>query len=95
MPADREQAYHLFYLLLPSAERRQALIDHLKARGILSVFHYQPLHLSTMGRRFGGRPGDCPVTERAADTLLRLPFFNALGEDEQEEVIAAVRDFHV
>jgi dTDP-4-amino-4,6-dideoxygalactose transaminase len=90
-----EQAYHLFYLLLPSAERRQALIDHLKARGILSVFHYQPLHLSAMGRRFGGRPGDCPVTERVADTLLRLPFYNGLREADQREVIETVREFRV
>jgi dTDP-4-amino-4,6-dideoxygalactose transaminase len=93
VPAHCAQAYHLFYLLLPAVERRQALIDHLKARSILSVFHYQPLHLAAMGRRFGGRPGDCPVTERVADTLLRLPFFNALGEDDQDEVIAAVRSF--
>lgn len=93
VPDGCEQAYHLFYLMLPSLAARTALIDHLRARGIHAVFHYVPLHLSEMGRRFGGRPGDCPVAEAAGDRLLRLPFFNALRPDEQERVIAALRDF--
>ena len=50
----------MFYLILPSLRQRQALIAHLKSRGILGVFHYLPLHISKMGRRFGGKPGDCP-----------------------------------
>ena len=46
-----------------------------------------------MGRRFGGRPGDCPVTEQVSDRLLRLPFYNDLSEQEQGQVIDAVREF--
>lgn len=57
VPPDCEQAYHMFYLLMPSLRDRQALIGHLKERGILSVFHYVPLHLSEMGHRYGGRGG--------------------------------------
>jgi dTDP-4-amino-4,6-dideoxygalactose transaminase len=78
---------------MPSLELRQRLIAHLKERGILTVFHYLPLHLSDMGRRFGGKPGDFPVTERISDGLLRLPFHNVLTGGEQEEVIDAIRDF--
>src|SRR5207237_1114109 len=63
------------------------------ARGIYAVFHYQPLHLSPMGRRFGGRPGDCPVTEAVADRLVRLPFYADLSAAEQARVVAAVRSF--
>lgn len=92
VPLYCEQPYHMFYLLLPSLEQRQALIDHLKSRGILSVFHYLPLHLSEMGRRFGGRAGDCPVTEDVSDRLLRLPFYNGMTEEEQEHVVAAIRE---
>ena len=88
-----EQAYHMYYLLLPSLGVRTALIEHLKARGILSVFHYLPLHLSDMGKQFGGRAGDCPVTEDAAERLLRLPFFHALTSSEQDEVLAALLSF--
>ncbi len=93
VPAQCEQAYHLFFLLLPSLEVRQALIEHLKAQGILSVFHYLSLHLSDMGRKFGGEPGDCPVTEDISDRLLRLPFYNDLTGEDQSLVIEAIKSF--
>lgn len=93
VPDHVEQSYHMYYLLLPSLELRTALISHLKSRGILSVFHYLPLHLSDMGRRFGGQTGDCPVTEAVSDRLLRLPFFHALTQAEQDEVLAALLSF--
>lgn len=88
-----EQPYHMFYLLMPSLETRQALISHLRAHGIQSVFHYLPLHLSEMGIKFGGRPADCPVTEAVSDRLVRLPFFNALTEAEQAFVVDNICSF--
>lgn len=91
VPAHCEQPYHLFYLLLPSLEQRTALIEHLKRREILSVFHYLPLHLSEMGRRFGGKEGDCPVTEDVSDRLLRLPFYNELTQSQQDGVVEAIQ----
>ncbi|HEV8473666.1 MAG TPA: dTDP-4-amino-4,6-dideoxygalactose transaminase [Methylomirabilota bacterium] len=93
VPAHCEQPYHMFYLVLPSLAHRQALMAHLKAQGILGVFHYLPLHLSEMGRRFGGKERDCPVTEDVSDRLLRLPFYNDLAESEQARVVEAVTKF--
>ena len=93
VPDHCEQAYHMFYLLLPSLAARHALIAHLAAQGILAVFHYLPLHLSKFGLRYGGKPGDLPVTEDISDRLLRLPFFCALTDADQERVIEAVREF--
>ncbi len=93
VPSDRMQAYHMFYILLPSLDMRQKLVEHLRKLGIMSVFHYQPLHLSNMGQRFGGKPGDCPVTEATSERLLRLPFFNDLDPDTQDRVIAATCEF--
>jgi dTDP-4-amino-4,6-dideoxygalactose transaminase len=93
IPAYCEQAYHMFYLLLPSLVYRQTLIAYLKSEGILSVFHYLPLHLSDMGQHYGGKKGDCPVTEDVSDRLLRLPFFNDLSEEDQERVICAILEF--
>ena len=93
VPAHCEQAYHMYYLLLSSLEQRQALIAHLRERGIMGVFHYQPLHLSEMGRRLGGKEGDCPVTEAVSDRLLRLPFYNELTEADQARVVGAVAEF--
>lgn len=92
VPTHCEQPYHMFYLLMPSLRDRQALIRHLKSHGILSVFHYLPLHLSRMGRQFGGREGDCPVTEDVTDRLLRLPFYNDLDKTNQEHVVSAIRE---
>ncbi|MGB8949345.1 MAG: DegT/DnrJ/EryC1/StrS family aminotransferase, partial [Candidatus Sulfotelmatobacter sp.] len=91
IPAECEQAYHMFYLILPSLECRQALIAHLKEQGILSVFHYVPLHLSAMGMKFGAR--ECPVTEDLSSRLLRLPFYNDLTEDDQAQVVGLIKDF--
>ena len=93
IPGHCEQAYHMFYMLLPTLEIRQKLISYLRERGIYSVFHYLPLHLSDMGRKFRGQEGDCPVTERVSDQLIRLPFHNALTSSEQEIVIESIREF--
>jgi dTDP-4-amino-4,6-dideoxygalactose transaminase len=93
VPSHCEQSHHMFYMLLPSLEYRQALIERLKTQDILSVFHYQPLHLSRMGQHFGGRVGDCPVAEDVSDRLLRLPFYNDLSAADQQRVIDAVAAF--
>jgi dTDP-4-amino-4,6-dideoxygalactose transaminase len=90
IPPECEQAYHMFYMLLPSMEHRESLISHLKANNILSVFHYTPLHLSQAGRQFAARPAHCPVTEEVSERLLRLPFYNDLTESEQDQVMAAI-----
>jgi dTDP-4-amino-4,6-dideoxygalactose transaminase len=93
IPSHCEQSYHMFYMLLPNLEIRQNLITYLRARGIYSVFHYLPLHLSDMGQNFGGNIGDYPVTERVSDQLIRLPFHNALTSAAQEQVIDLIRAF--
>jgi dTDP-4-amino-4,6-dideoxygalactose transaminase len=93
VPADCEQSYHLFYLLMPEMRQRDALIGHLGRRGVESTFHFQPLHLSPMGRRAGGRAGQLPVTESACSRLIRLPFYTDLAAEDQDRVIEAVLDF--
>ena len=93
IPSHCEQAYHNFYLLLPSLDQRQALISHLRTSGIQSVFHYLPLNLSEMGKRFGGKDGDCPVTEDISNRLLRLPFYNGLTEEDQAFVVDQIKRF--
>ena len=93
VPEHCEHPWHMFYLLLPSENVRQALIEHLKDRDILSVFHYLPLHLSRMGKQFGGEASACPVTEDISARLLRLPFYNQLHDSEQDTVIQAICDF--
>jgi len=92
-PPHCEHAAHLFYLLAPDLSTRTRFIAHLDAADIAAPFHYQPLHLSDMGRQFGGAPGDCPVTEQVSDQLVRLPFFNGLTDSEIDRVMAVTCEF--
>jgi dTDP-4-amino-4,6-dideoxygalactose transaminase len=93
VPSDCEQPFHMYYLLLPTPEKRARLIGHLNACDINGVFHYLPLHLSPMGREFGGREGQCPVSESVSDRLVRLPFYTGLSEADQARVVSALEDF--
>jgi dTDP-4-amino-4,6-dideoxygalactose transaminase len=65
----------------------------MKRRNILCVFHYLPLHLSPMGKKLGGREGDCPVAEEVSSRIVRLPLYNSMSEKEQERVVECVREF--
>lgn len=93
VPIDSDPAYHLFYLILNLPEHQQRLIHFLKERDISAVFHYQPLHLSPMGKQLGGKVGDCPVCEQVAPRLVRLPLHIDLGLHDIQEVIEAVKAF--
>ncbi|HEX5717311.1 MAG TPA: dTDP-4-amino-4,6-dideoxygalactose transaminase [Thermoanaerobaculia bacterium] len=95
VPDRCEHNGHMFYLLLPTEQRRDELIAHLDRAGINAVFHYVPLHESPMGSGFGYAPGDLPITESASRRLLRLPCYFTLGEEQQMEVIVEVRRFFV
>jgi dTDP-4-amino-4,6-dideoxygalactose transaminase len=95
IPLECEQPYHMYYLLLPTLEERQRFIEHLRSLGINTVFHYLPLHLSIMGRKFGGKAGDCPVTEQVSDQLVRLPMYYDLSDSDLEQVVDAVLRFKV
>jgi dTDP-4-amino-4,6-dideoxygalactose transaminase len=93
IPEECTSNSHLFYILLPDLETRNDLMAHLKRCGILAVFHYVPLHSSPMGRKFGYEVGDLPVTEQLSGRLLRLPLYHDLTEDDQLEVVRAIKTF--
>ncbi|NBX77149.1 MAG: dTDP-4-amino-4,6-dideoxygalactose transaminase [Proteobacteria bacterium] len=95
IPAHVEQSFHLFYLILPSLEERSRFIAHLREQGIHAVFHYQALNSSPMGLKLGGRKGQCPISEKLSDQLVRLPLYNSMTEEEQWRVIDAVLAFQV
>ena len=91
IPEACEQPSHMFYLLMPSLEKRTRFISTLKEKGILCVFHYLPLNLSDMGIKFGGKAGDCPVTEDISDRLVRLPLFYNMQDAEQTRVVEEIQ----
>lgn len=86
-------AAHVFYVRLPRPELQVPLIEHLDSREIKAVFHYQPLHLSVAGAKYGKTPLPCPVTEEAAGSLVRLPLFETLSVDDQSRIIESVTQF--
>lgn len=88
VPESCEQSYHMFYVLAASEDFRGRIIRRLRDRGILAVFHYQPLHLSAVGRRYG--EFECPVAESVSRRVVRLPMFCSLSDSEQSEVIETV-----
>lgn len=92
IPADCTGNGHMFYLLMKSAAQRTAFIAHMKAHGIISPFHYVPLHSAPAGRRFGRTAGTMVETDRVSDTLVRLPLFYDLGA-QADEVIERVYEF--
>lgn len=93
VPAECVPAYHLFYMLMPSVDHRDALIKYLRERKIWSVFHYVPLHTAPEGLKVGGKAGDCPVVEDIANRLIRLPFHSTLGESDQQRVMDVVSEY--
>lgn len=93
IPPECDSSYHLYHLILPNGGARDRLLEHLKALGILGVFHYQALNASPMGQRLGGHIGQCPVSEDVSQRLVRLPMFFSLADEEQEQVIDAVTRF--
>ena len=94
VPEGCEHTGHVYHLRFQHGVQRDKFIEHLKQLGIYAVFHYQPLHLSTVGRTLGGQDGQFPVTESAGDCLVRLPLFNSLTSDEQTFIIDSVKVFN-
>ena len=88
-----ESNSHLFYIILNDENTRNELMDYLKSKGILAVFHYIPLHLSQVGRSMGYTDGQLPITEDMSGRLLRLPFYHDMTKDNQAEVVDTIKDF--
>ncbi len=86
VPEGCDPAWHLFYVLLPSAELRRPVMATMREQGIATTFHYVPLHDSVGGTRFAARPTECPVTTDVSSRLIRLPFYNTLTPSEVERV---------
>ncbi len=78
---------HIFYVLLPSASKRDHVLKDLRAKGIQATFHYIPLHSAPQGIRAGGNPRTLPVTASVSARLLRLPLFSGISQAEQDFVI--------
>jgi dTDP-4-amino-4,6-dideoxygalactose transaminase len=93
-PVEREWAKHVYHLYVIRSPKRDELQAFLKQKGIASEVYYPiPPHLSVPCKKFGYKEGDCPHAEKAALETLALPLYPEMSLDQQDEVIAAVREF--
>ncbi len=93
IPAECSNNAHMFYLLCPDLATRTEFIAYLKEHDVAAPFHYIPLHSAPAGRKFCRTPQTMNVTDKIADTLLRLPLYYDLTQAEQERVIELCFDF--
>jgi dTDP-4-amino-4,6-dideoxygalactose transaminase len=90
VPADRVQAYHMFYVLMPDRALRDHALEVMHERGVNATFHYVPLHSSPGGQKFSARRTECPVTDNISGRLLRMPFYNNLSSADAEQAVGAL-----
>lgn len=89
-PPDCEGNGHMFYFLMDSLSARTKFIDRMRERGVITPFHYVPLHSAPAGLRHGRAFGDLSVTNRVSETLVRLPMYFDLGNDVETVVETAL-----
>ena len=94
IPKHCDHNAHMYYLVTENLHERTKLIEYLKQREILAVFHYIPLHSSPAGKRYGKHVGSMRVTDSVSETLVRLPLFVDITKNEQDIVVDAVLEFY-
>lgn len=85
---------HMYYAKAKDLQERTALINFLKENGILSVFHYVPLHTAPAGIKFGEFHGEDKYTTRESERLFRLPMYYTLKEEEVDYIVSKVKEFY-
>jgi len=90
VPPECSHNAHMYYVLLETGDARDRVIDQLAHREINAVFHYAPLHDSAAGRRYARAAGPLPVTEAAAERLVRLPLWPEMADADVEQVVEAL-----
>lgn len=85
---------HMFYIKSVDLEERTAFLTYMKQNGVLSVFHYIPLHTAPAGQKFGRFHGEDRYTTRESERLARLPMYYGLTLEQVDEICDKVKDFY-
>lgn len=94
IPRECKHNAHMFYIKAKDLEERSRLISFLKTKGIMTAFHYVPLHSSTAGEKYGEFYGEDIYTTKESERLLRLPMYYNMDRNDQEEVISRIQEFY-
>ncbi len=93
-PLTPAYAEHIFHLYVIRVHNREALMEHLKSKGIASGLHYPiPIHVQPAYTELGYKAGDFPITEAYAENILSLPMYPELDDDKVAYVVDAIREF--
>jgi dTDP-4-amino-4,6-dideoxygalactose transaminase len=92
-PVQGEHAAHVFYVLMPTQDKRDVLLEHLRSNGVIGTFHYVPLHSSPAGLKYGRTVGSMAKTDSFAGRLARLPLWPGMTEAQVNHVIETVKAF--
>ncbi len=90
MPSYAETNAHIYFLLLPSGDLRDRLLAYLREQKVMATSHYQPLHSSFAGQKFGRTVGDLRNSEMASRQILRLPLYSDMTESHAARVLEVV-----
>jgi len=94
-PTEAPGEFCVYHTFVVQADKRGELVRYLESRGIGTAIHYPtPIHLMTVGRKLGHKPGDFPECERQAGRILSLPIYPELTSAQIDEVVDAVLDFY-
>jgi|688.fasta_scaffold127036_2 dTDP-4-amino-4,6-dideoxygalactose transaminase len=95
IPDYAEHNSHIFHIRLKNMEERQKFINHMRMNDVMSVFHYQALHESVAGKKYGNsnKQDSYENSKTAQDTLVRLPMFIELNEDEIQKIVKVAQEF--
>lgn len=85
---------HMFYIKAKDLEERTKLISFLKENGVLSVFHYIPLHSAPAGLKYGEFRGKDEYTTKESERLARLPMYYGLQMEQVDYIISMVKEFY-
>ncbi|GBU28560.1 pleiotropic regulatory protein [Treponema sp. R8-4-B8] len=95
LPIVKNGCKEAYYVFCVKAEKRDALEEHLKSKNIgTSVYYPIPLHLQKCFEYLGYKKGDFPIAEKLCETVLALPMFPELTEDEVSFVCDSVKEFY-
>jgi len=92
-PVEGEHAAHVFYVLMPDQDTRDALLEYLRSKGVVGTFHYVPLHSSPAGKKYGRTVGSLDKTDSFAGRLARLPLWPGMTDAQVAYVIDTVKAF--
>lgn len=94
VPKECEHNAHMFYIKTKDLNERSKLIEYLKENGVISAFHYIPLHSSIAGKKFGEFHGEDIYTTKESERLLRLPMYYGIEEDDLRYIVNKIIEFY-